>query len=279
VVSQTLFANVATLPSSERGDGVTPKLRVMRPGEYAANETPVMDHDSNGWPQTGRNEALRAMRKALAFHIAGDQHLGSTVQYGIDDWGDAGWAICVPAVANVWPRRWYPSEPGRNRRPGNPRYTGEFVDGFGNKMTVHAVSNPTAVGVKPAALHDRAPGYGIIVFDRQSRDITIANWPRWVDPAEPGAKPYEGWPIRINQLDSGLTGARWELDRIETPGVVEPVVQVVDQQSGEVVYTVRVRGSSFTPRVWKQGVYTVRVSEPAKRYQREHRDQKARLSQ
>ena len=33
------------------------------------------DFDANGWPQTGRNRALRAMRKAFAFHIAGDQHL------------------------------------------------------------------------------------------------------------------------------------------------------------------------------------------------------------
>ena len=56
----------------------------------AQGEAPVQDHDSNSWPQTGRNKALRAIRKGLAVHIAGDQHLGSTIQYGIDDWNDAG---------------------------------------------------------------------------------------------------------------------------------------------------------------------------------------------
>jgi alkaline phosphatase D len=150
------------------------------------------------------------MRQALAFHIAGDQHLGSTIQYGIDDWNDASWAICVPSVANIFPRRWFPPQPGRNRKPDSPRYTGEYLDGFGNRMTVHAVSNPTARGIEPAALYDRAPGYGIVAFDRATRNITMANWPRWVDPSAPGAQPYEGWPITIHQLDNGMPGSSFE---------------------------------------------------------------------
>jgi hypothetical protein len=111
VVWQTLFANLATLPRSSRGDEVTPKLRVMRPDEYCEDEAPVADHDSNGWPQTPRNQALRAMRRARAVHISGDQHLGSTIQYGIENWNDASWAICVPCRI--------PSCPGRRR----PRFT------------------------------------------------------------------------------------------------------------------------------------------------------------
>ena len=31
------------------------------------------DCDSNGWPQSGRNRALREMRKGFALHLAGDQ--------------------------------------------------------------------------------------------------------------------------------------------------------------------------------------------------------------
>ena len=78
------------------------------------------------------------MRKGFALHICGDQHLGSTVQYGIDGFRDAGYALCVPSVANVWPRRWFPPQPGRNHQEGKPRYTGEYRDGFGNRITVHA---------------------------------------------------------------------------------------------------------------------------------------------
>jgi len=33
------------------------------------------DMDSNGWPQTGRNKAITAIKRANAVHIGGDQHL------------------------------------------------------------------------------------------------------------------------------------------------------------------------------------------------------------
>ena len=42
------------------------------------------DMDSNGWPPAGRKRALEAMRKGFAIHLAGDQHLASTIQYGVD---------------------------------------------------------------------------------------------------------------------------------------------------------------------------------------------------
>jgi hypothetical protein len=271
-VSQTLFANVATLPRAERNDSNVPRLRVFRPGEYPEDDAPVMDHDSNGWPQTGRNLALRAIRRGLAVHIAGDQHLASTVQYGIDAWNDAGWAICVPSVANIFPRRWFPPKPGSNRRPDAPNYTGEFLDGFGNRITVYAVANPTVSGIEPADLHDRAPGYGIVTFQRATRKIVLANWPRWVEPSEPDARPYPGWPLVIHQYDNGLSGAPWELPLIQTTGVVNPIVQVISQTDGEIVYTVRIQGNSFTPRVFRGGLYTAVVSEPEKNYRVEFKD-------
>ena len=237
-----------------------------RPGEYAEGELPVQDHDSNGWPQSGRNKALRAMRKGFAFHIAGDQHLGSTIQYGIDTWGDAGWALCVPSVANIWPRRWFPPEPGGNHQDGTPRYTGDYLDGFGNKMTVHAVSNPTANGVEPTAIHHRTPGYGIVTLDRDTREITFANWPRWVDPSEPDALPYPGWPISVDQLANGFPAEGWRLETIETE-IDDPVIQIATDASGEVVYTYRIQGRSFEPRVFEGGVYTVRVTDPDSDYE------------
>ncbi len=275
VITQTLFATVATLPKGERGDGITSKLKVMKPGEYAEGEAPTMDHDSNGWPQTPRTEALRAMRRALAFHITGDQHLGSTLQYGIDQWNDAAWAICVPSVANVFPRRWFPPQPGRNPKPWSPRNTGEYLDGFGNKVTVHAVSNPTEVQVEPREIHRRAPGFGIVVFDRATRKITLANWPRWVDPSKPGAQPYPGWPITIDQLDNGFPRQGLSLGQIDAAGMKDPVVRVINQSNGEIVYTLRIQGSSFTPRVFQPGVYTVKVGDPDRDAWKEYKDRKA----
>ena len=267
-ISQTILADVCTLPKGTTTDAVTPRLRVNAPGEYPDNEWPVQDHDSNGWPQSGRNRAVRLLRKAFAFHIAGDQHLGSSLQYGVDDWNDASWAICVPSVANIWPRRWFPPMPGRNRKEGSPRYTGEYLDGFGNKITVHAVSNPERNGIEPAALHERAPGYGIIAFDRETRKIRFANWPRWTDASEPGAQPYPGWPLEIDQLDNGLPNA-YALPEVVSDAP-DPVVQVIDESNNEIVYTLRIRGSGFTPKVRKPGKYTVKVNATA------HRGQTAR---
>jgi hypothetical protein len=199
LVSQTIFANVATLPKGSRADDITTRLPIQPPGGYAPGEAPVQDHDSNGWPQSPRLAALRLMKKAGAIHIAGDQHLGMTIQYGLDTFRDGPFAICVPSVANFWPRRWFPEQDGANREPGAPRNTGDYLDGFGNKMTVLAVSNPFKVGIEPADINDRAPGYGIITFDRIDQTITFANWPRWIDPTTPGAKPYPGWPITIQK--------------------------------------------------------------------------------
>lgn len=262
VVSQTIFANVATLPKEVHHDNVTPRLKIWPIGEYAPGERPVQDHDSNGWPQTGRNRALQEMRRGFAFHIAGDQHLGSTIRYGIDEWNDAGFAICVPSVANVWPRRWFPPEPGKNREPGSPKYTGDYLDGFGNKMTVHAVSNPHAVDIDPAEINNRAPGFGIISFHRDTRRITMANWPRWIDPAAPGARPYPGWPITIEQADNyGRRPAAW-LPLIEVSGLSDPVIQVIREKDGAVVYTLRIQGNEFQPWVFERGLYTVTVGDP-----------------
>lgn len=254
-ISQTIFTNLATLPKPANTDAVTPGLPVEPVGGHARDEVAVADHDSNGWPQSGRNAALRALRKGFAFHIAGDQHLGSTVQYGIDEWNDASWAVCVPAVANIFPRRWYPPQPGRNAKPHDPRCTGEFLDGFGNRVTVHAVFNPKAVPFEPTALHQRAPGYGIIRFHRRTRRITVANWPRWVDAREANARPCAGWPVEIDQAANGMPSA-FTLGEVKLPRP-DVVVQVLTM-AGEVEYTIRARGDRMTPGVRRQGRYRIR---------------------
>ena len=39
------------------------------------------------------------------------------------------------------------------------------------------------------------------------------------------------------------------------------VVQVLDEKTGQVVYTLRIRGNSFRPKVFAKGKYTVKVGE------------------
>ncbi|KKK64307.1 hypothetical protein LCGC14_2985520, partial [marine sediment metagenome] len=221
------------------------------------------DFDSNGWPQTGRNKALREIRKAFAFHICGDQHLGSVVQYGVDEWGDAGFAFCVPAIANLWPRWWLPPQPGEDRQPDMPSYTGKFHDGFGNKMTVFAVSNPSKTGREPAQLHDRAPGWGILRFDKKARQITIECWPRMIDPTDPANadKQYPGWPRTVRQEDNYGRKAVAYLPTIDVTGMENPVVSVIDESGGEIIYTLRIAGTTYRPKVFAEGSYTIKVGQ------------------
>ncbi len=225
----------------------------------------LADLDSNGWPQAGRNQALAEIRKAFALHLAGDQHLGTVIHHGIDDWNDAGYSFCVPSIANLYLRWWAPLQPGQNRRPDMPEYAGENVDGFGNKLTVWAVANPS-----PEANHDklttRAAGFGLVRFNKPRRTITMECWPRNVDVTDPAAKPYPGWPITIAQTDNYGRRAVEYLPTLKISGMDDPVIQVVDEQDNEIVYTLRIQGCEFRPKVFHAGSYTIRVGDQGRRW-------------
>jgi len=218
------------------------------------------DLDSNGWPQTGRNKALREIRKAFAIMLAGDQHLGTIIHHGIDDWNDAGYSFCVPSIANLYLRWWAPLEPGRNRAPGMPDHTGEFEDGFGNKITVWAVANP-GERENHDKLTTRAAGFGLVKFNRKTREITIECWPRNMDIKAPNAEQYPGWPKTIRQEDNYGRKAVAYLPTLEISGRDNPVVQVIDESNKEIVYTLRINGRSYRPKVFKDGTYTITVGE------------------
>ncbi len=217
------------------------------------------DLDSNGWPQTGRNKAILALRKSFAFHYAGDQHLATVFHHGVDEWRDSIHSFCVPSIANLYLRWWKPLEPGKNRKPSQDPILGDHLDGFNNKVTAIAVANPT-----PAKggdrLTTRAAGFGVVRIDKKTRDITFICWPRNVDVSDKEAKPYPGWPYTFNQLDNYSRKAVAYLPTLEI-NRPNQVVQVLHEKTGEVVYTLRIRGKSFSPKVFATGSYTIKVGE------------------
>jgi hypothetical protein len=206
VLSQSPWAAPQTLPEEMKTDAHVPSLKHLKPGEYAEDDRPKPDFDTNGWPRAKRLVALEAMKQAGAFHVTGDQHLGTTGQYGLAEHRDGPWWVSTPATANVWPRRWMPKVEGGNRADGQERHLGDFADAFGNLITMHAVANPYDVEREPARLFDRAVGYTILTCQPESGRIEIANWPYWASPkkAAPDQSPYPGWPITIDPK----TGAR-----------------------------------------------------------------------
>ena len=219
------------------------------------------DMDSNGWPQTGRNKALAEIRRCFAVHIAGDQHLATIFHHGIDDWEDACYSLCVPSIANLYLRWWDPVDAGEDRQPGMPVYTGRHRDGFGNRVTCWAAANPSKEPNGGGKLTTRAAGFGVARFKKSTREITLECWPRNVDVTDPGTKQYNGWPKTIKQTDNYGRKAAAYLPTLQVKGQKNPVVQVLDESNGEVVYTLRILGASFRPKVFKPGAYTVKVGE------------------
>jgi len=217
------------------------------------------DLDSNGWPQAGRNRAISALRKAYAFHFAGDQHLATIFHHGIEEHRDSIYSFCVPSIANLYLRWWKPLEPGKNLAPGQDPILGDHLDGFHNKVTALAVANPSPErgGDK---LTTRAAGFGVVNINKETRNITFTCWPRNIDITDEKAKPYKGWPFTFNQLDNY---GRKAVAHLPTLKINKPnqVVQLINERNNETVYTIRVKGSSFKPKVFENGTYTIKVGE------------------
>ncbi len=150
------------------------------------------DMDSNGWPQTGRNKALQAIKKANAVHIGGDQHLATVIQHGINEFEDGPWAFIVPALVNNYYSRWWWPEDEKAGKNSNDKlpWTGQYLDGFNNKITMQAYVNPESTS--------RGSGYGLIKFKKAANQVVFECWPREVDVSTDTARQFTGWPITVN---------------------------------------------------------------------------------
>jgi hypothetical protein len=214
----------------------------------------LADLDCNGWPQSGRNEALREIRRARATHLCGDQHLGVTVKHGIDEHRDGPYAFTSPALVNtVYARWWHPKDEraGGNPVPGSPLpWTGDYLDGLGNRITMLAYANPE----DRTDERKRGDGHGLVRFNKKTGQVTFECWPRFSQ-----GEQFPGWPITIRNDDNdGRKPAGW-LPELVIEGADRAVVQVIAEASGEILYTERVRGVRFQPPVYSTGSFTVRV--------------------
>jgi hypothetical protein len=223
------------------------------------DERLLADLDCNGWPQTPRNRAVAEIRRAWAPHLCGDQHLAVVVKLGIDEFGDGPYGFTSPALVNtIYGRWWHPldEKPGPNPVPNSPLpWTGDFKDGLGNRISMMAYANPADI----ADEKQRADGYGIARFNKKTRKITFECWPRFSDAKEGDKAQFPGWPITVSMEDNDGRKVAGYLPELTFEGAANPVVQVIEESTGEILYTVRVQGSLFQPRVYAPGAYTVKV--------------------
>lgn len=223
------------------------------------NDRLLADLDCNGWPQTPRKRALAEIRRACAVHLCGDQHLAVAVKHGIDDFGDGPYGFTSPALVNtIYGRWWHPldEQPGPNPVPGSPLpWTGDFKDGLGNPLSMLAYANPPDI----ADEKQRADGYGLVRFNKQTCKITFECWPRFADVEAGDRAQFPGWPITVAMADNdGRQPVAW-LPELVFENAANPVVQIIRESDGDILYTIRISGDRFQPAVYAPGQYTIRV--------------------
>ena len=222
------------------------------------NSRLLADLDSNAWPQKGRNKALHELRKALATHLCGDQHLGVVVQHGIESHRDGPFAFTSPAIVNTIYGRWWKPEdekPGPRPIPNSPLpWTGDFEDGLGNKITMHAYANPEDRSNELK----RADGFGVARFNKKDRSVTFECWPRFSKVSDGDKAQFAGWPITFKAAQNDGREIKGWLPKLNF-SKPNPVVQVINDKTKEVLYTIRVKGKTFQPKVYSEGKYTIKA--------------------
>jgi hypothetical protein len=219
----------------------------------------LADLDSNAWPQTGRNKALKEIRRAWAPHLCGDQHLAVVVKHGIESERDGPYGFTSPAIVNtIYGRWWWPEDekPGPNADANSPLpWTGDFLDGLGNRIHMMAYANPSDTGDEK----QRADGFGVARFDKQNHQITFECWPRFASVDDGARAQFPGWPITVDYRDNDGRAVFGFLPEVVVSGFDRPVIQVVQEETGEILYTVRATSNRFKPPVYAAGQYTVKV--------------------
>ena len=70
---------------------------------------------------------------------------------------------------------------------------------------------------------------------------------------------FPGWPITVAMdANDGRKVTGW-LPELIFEGIENFVVQVIEEATGEIFYTIRAQGTRFQPRVYAAGKYTVKI--------------------
>jgi hypothetical protein len=161
-------------------------------------------------------------------------------------------------VNTIYGRWWHPKDEkaGPNAVVGSPLpWTGDFLDGLGNRMSVIAYANPGDVQDE----RQRADGYGLARFQMAKQNVTFECWPRFSDSRKGDGQQFPGWPQTFALADNDGRKPTGFLPSVDLPAG-PAVVQVVAEQTGETLYVRRLEGGkAFAAPVFGPGKYTVKI--------------------
>ncbi len=247
LISQTVFANVGT---------------------HHGNEKMFLygDMDSGGWPKNPKDDVIRLIRKAYAFHITGDQHLPFIVQYSTDQPRDGVYTFCSPSISTGYIRWGQPDieeTPFTDRPPHGLPNTGLYTDGFGNKNYIYAVGNPKddwRNKNRYIQAQNKSSGFGIISFNTAERTIKMEAFKFESDFDNPTPHDqYPGWPHTINQTDNDGRSNTYFLPQLNI-NRPNQLVKLMTEDN-ELINILRLSDTPYQPMVATMGKFNIEIGE------------------
>ena len=115
----------------------------------------------------------------------------------------------------------------------------------------------------------------MVTFNKTDRTITTDCWSRFVDPTQGEAVQNAGWPITIKQEDNYARKPVAWLPELQIANETTPVVSIYDANA-TLVYCVRLATSSFKPKVFAPGKYTIVVEDTDRKVKKSYEKIKAK---
>ena len=104
----------------------------------------------------------------------------------------------------------------------------------------------------------RADGFGIARFKKKTREVVFECWPRFSDVRDGKKAQFPGWPVTIQQEANDGRKAAAYLPEYHFGDGKDFVVQVIQEDTGEILYTTRTQGGAIKPKVFSTGKHTVK---------------------
>ena len=113
-------------------------------------------------------------------------------------------------------------------------------------------------------MQQKRSGFGLVRFNKTNRKITIECFPVLAAIDDTKREQYAGWPVVIDQKVNYGRKPMGYLKEVSIEGEGDPVLKVFDENSGDLVYALRLQTNTVRPWVFDQETYTVELGYPEK---------------